>query len=124
MISLLMLVSFNVSANDVAILKVEFTKSGDTWRVNTTVRHNDTGWEHYADAWRIVNEKGDELGKRILHHPHEKEQPFTRSLHNLHIPKGTTIVYVEAHDKVHGWSKGKVKVDLNEEGGKRFKVNR
>ena len=109
-------------AGDVEIVKTEFSKRGDSWYVNTTLRHGDTGWEHYADAWRIVDGEGKELGKRTLFHPHENEQPFTRSLSGTRIPPGTHIVYVEAHDKKHGWSKQRVKVDLSVSKGKRYEI--
>ena len=109
-------------AGDVEIVKTEFSKRGDSWNINTTLRHGDTGWEHYADAWRIVDEEGKELGKRTLFHPHENEQPFTRSLSGTRIPSGTRIVYVEAHDKKHGWSKQRVKVDLSVSTGKRYEI--
>ena len=99
-----------------------FVKTGKFWRVNTTLRHDDSGWDHYADGWRVVNEAGEKLGERILFHPHEDEQPFTRSLQNLAIPEGTTIVYVEAHDKVHGWSKQRVKIDLSKSSGENYRV--
>ena len=111
-------------ANEVEIVQVEFVKHGTNWQVNTTLRHDDTGWDHYADAWRVVDENGKELGKRVLFHPHENEQPFTRSLRNLKIPAGVSVVYVEAHDKVHGWSKQRLKVDLTRANGDRFVVRR
>ncbi len=110
-----------VQAGNVEIIKTEFIKQGDTWRVGTTLQHDDAGWKHFADAWRVVDEKGKELGKRILHHPHDKK-PFTRYLPSLKIPAATTIVYIEAHDKKHGWSKQRVKVDLRKTKGDRFKV--
>ena len=82
----------------------------------------DTGWERYADAWRVVDDAGKELGKRVLLHPHENEQPFTRSLHSITIPSDTRIVYVEAHDKVHGWSQQRIRVDLQQANGDGFEV--
>ena len=42
--------------------------------------HPDTGWDDYADGWRVLDMDGNELGMRVLHHPHVDEQPFTRSL--------------------------------------------
>jgi len=111
-------------AGDVAIMKVRFEQRGDSWNVNTTLRHADTGWSHYADAWRVVDEKGKVLGTRTLYHPHEKEQPFTRGLNDLRIPADTVIIFVEAHDNVHGWSKQRVRVDLRKARGKRFEVRR
>lgn len=112
------------SANDVEIVHTEFKKQGDTWSVSTTLRHGDTGWKHYADQWRVVDEKGKELGKRILMHPHENEQPFTRSQSGIKIHSNANTVYVEAHDKVHGWSEKRVRVDLSRSQGKRFSVSR
>ncbi len=79
-----------VQAGNVEIIKTEFIKQGDTWRVGTTLQHDDAGWKHFADAWRVVDEKGKELGKRILHHPHDKK-PFTRYLPSLKIPAATTL---------------------------------
>lgn len=112
-------------AGDVEIVAAEFSKSGsDTWSVNVTLRHDDKGWDHYADAWRVVDTAGKDLGTRTLYHPHVDEQPFTRSLSGVRIPASTSTVYVEAHDKVHGWSKQRVKVDLSASSGDRFKVLR
>ena len=82
------------------------------WLFNVTLKHDDKGWDHYADAWRVVSEDGKELAKRTLYHPHVDEQPFTRSLGNIEIPQSASFVYVEAHDKVHGWSKQRFKVKL------------
>ena len=113
----------NSYANEVEIINVEFVnKGGSNWRVNTTLKHGDTGWEHYADAWRVMTESGKQLGERVLFHPHENEQPFTRSLSDLNIPLNEKIVYVEAHDKVHGWSKQRVRVNLNKEKGEGYHV--
>jgi hypothetical protein len=112
-----------VFANDVEIVHASFRHAGDGWSVDVTLRHADTGWEHYADAWRVVADDGGVLGTRTLYHPHENEQPFTRSL-GVKIPAGMTTVYVEAHDKVHGWSPQRVRVDLDSSKGERFEVSR
>jgi hypothetical protein len=95
------------------IVKVEFTKdAGDSYTFTVTVLHNDTGWEHYADWWRIISQDGEELGRRVLLHPHEKEQPFTRSLSGVSLPDELTSVVVEGHDSVHGLGGQTIKVDL------------
>ncbi|MEM7252128.1 MAG: hypothetical protein AAF493_11945 [Pseudomonadota bacterium] len=112
------------SADDVQIVGVVFQKTGPTtWRVDTTLKHADTGWEHYADAWRVVGTDGSELAVRILYHPHVEEQPFTRSV-SATIAESVTEVVVEARDKVHGWSADRVSVNLNQPKGDRFTVNR
>ncbi|ETX08555.1 MAG: hypothetical protein ETSY2_04690 [Candidatus Entotheonella gemina] len=111
-------------AGQVEIVHTQFISRSDTWQVYTTLRHGDMGWEHYADAWRVVTEAGDVLGTRTLFHPHVDEQPFTRSQGGIVIPKDTHIVYVEAHDKEHGWSPQRVQVDLRQAKGERFTVQR
>ena len=120
-----MLASPLVFAGEVKIEKANFAGiEGADWEIQVTLKHTDTGWQHYADAWRIVDEKGSVLGTRTLHHPHVDEQPFTRSLSGVAIPNGVTVVFVEAHDKVHGWSKDRVKVDLQQQSGDRYSVSR
>lgn len=99
-------------ANEVKIVDVKAEKQRSGWVFHVTLKHDDTGWKHYADAWRVVTEDGKELGTRTLFHPHEHEQPFTRSLGDIQIPASATAVYVEAHDKVHGWSKQRYKVKI------------
>ena len=100
-------------AGDVSILGATFRGAGEgRWNVSVTLRHADSGWEHYADAWRVSGNDGVVYGTRTLLHPHETEQPFTRSLSAVVIPKTVTVVFVEAHDKVHGWAKLRLPVDL------------
>jgi hypothetical protein len=123
-LSLMLLLGFPFAsrADEVKIEHTVFKKRGDAWTVETTLRHRDTGWEHYADAWRVVDVAGQELGQHVLLHPHENEQPFTRSLNGITIPSDIQIVYVEAHDKVHGWSQQRIRVDLQQVQGDGFEV--
>ena len=74
-----------------------------SWTFSATVAHADTGWDHYADAWRVVGPDGTVLGNRVLVHPHVDEQPFTRSLSGVTIPADIAEVTIEAHDSVHAW---------------------
>ena len=112
-------------AKDVEIVHVSFLHSGGgDWSVDVTLRHADTGWDHYADAWRVVAGDAKVLGTRTLYHPHKNEQPFTRSLGGVAIPADMTTVYVEAHDKIHGWSPQRVQVNLDMSKGGRFEVSR
>ncbi|MBD3671686.1 MAG: hypothetical protein HUJ29_13025 [Gammaproteobacteria bacterium] len=121
---LLLGLSGTVSANEVEIINVSMKAMQGGFYVSVTLKHDDTGWEHYADAWQVVDESGKVLGKRVLYHPHENEQPFTRSLRGLKIPSSTRIVYVEAHDKVHGWSPQRVRLDLASPQGERYQIQR
>ncbi len=80
------------------------------YRVEVTVRHADTGWEHYADRWEVLTPDGRLLATRVLVHPHVDEQPFTRSLSGVEIPADVSRVVVRAHDKVHGYGGREVAV--------------
>ncbi len=111
-------------ANEVEIVKVMIEPAAHRWTFHVTLKHDDTGWKHYADAWRIVDAKGNELGIRKLWHPHENEQPFTRTLANVLIPKDKNIIFIEAHDKVHGWSKQRVKINMKSDKGSRYQIRR
>ncbi|MBY6067282.1 hypothetical protein KUW17_11070 [Leisingera aquaemixtae] len=77
--------------------------SGGSWSFSVTLSHPDTGWEHYADGWRVLDMDGNELGLRVLAHPHEQEQPFTRSLSGVQMPEGITRVQIQARCLVDGW---------------------
>lgn len=82
------------------------------WRINVTLSHPDKGWGHFADGWEVLDTNGNRLGYRELMHPHDHEQPFTRSLFNVMIPDGTRAVFVRAHCSKSGWSKTLTKVAL------------
>jgi hypothetical protein len=100
-------------AHEPEVLDVEIAKSGMAWRVDVTIRHPDTGWDHYVDGWEVLDKNGTRLGYRLLHHPHVTEQPFTRSLNNLILPDGTREIFVKAHCSVDGWSDAAVRVELD-----------
>ncbi len=123
-LSVAMVLGWPAAGGDVEIRMVELSRQDGHWRAAVTLRHDDTGWDHYADAWRVVAEQRDELGTRTLWHPHVNEQPFTRSLNDIEIPAGTQVIFVEARDKVHGWSPDRVRVDLGQASGERFRVKR
>jgi hypothetical protein len=82
------------------------------WNFDVTLRHPDTGWDHYADAWRIEAPNGSILGLRELLHPHVEEQPFTRSLSGVTLPSGTDHVLIRARCLVDGWSDQTLRLDL------------
>ncbi len=96
---------------DVVAAKAVPTANG-TWRFDVTIRHEDTGWEHYADRYEILSMKGRLLATRVLAHPHETEQPFTRSLYNVRIPRGVKRVRIRAHDSRHGYGGGEIVLTL------------
>ena len=100
-------------AGEADVLAVEAVPEGaGAWRFHVTVAHGDTGWDHYANKWEVVAPDGRVLGTRTLLHPHETEQPFTRSLGGVAVPEGVDRVTVRAHDSVHGPGGKEVTVDL------------
>lgn len=99
-----LLVAGSALADAPTIETVQATRSGDSWRFDVTLSHPDTGWDHYADGWRVLDMDSNELGVRVLAHPHVNEQPFTRSLSGVTIPQGTTQVQIQARDNVDGWA--------------------
>jgi len=104
MILSLMLGSAAAWAGDVEILGAQVQRAGETLNARVTLRHDDTGWDHYADAWRVETLDGTVLGTRVLLHPHVDEQPFTRGLSGISAPDVVQQVVIRARDTVHGWS--------------------
>lgn len=72
-------------------------------QIDVTLLHPDTGWDHYADGWAVEDAQGRQLGLRVLAHPHETEQPFTRGMTvSGDLPD---VVYIRSRCSVDGWSK-------------------
>lgn len=94
------------------IVAVKTSRAGMGWRIDVTLRHPDTGWDHYADGWEVLDADMHRLGYRELMHPHVNEQPFTRSLVNLMLPDGTKRVYIRAKCSQINWTSEVVAVDL------------
>ena len=111
---LILLAPFAAAAGEAEVVAAEAVRDGGAWRFDVTIRHEDTGWEHYADAWRIVGPDGAIYGERILLHPHVEEQPFTRSLSGVRIPEDVRRVVIEARDNVDGWSGKVLEISLPE----------
>jgi len=84
------------------VVRADFETSFDgTHTFTVTVVSDDQGWDKYADAW-IVRVGDTEIGRRELTHPHDTEQPFTRSLSGVVVPEGATAVTITANDSVLG----------------------
>ena len=96
---------------DVVGLKASSGKDG-TWSFSVTVRHDDEGWDHYADRWEVLGPDERVLGTRVLMHPHVGEQPFTRSLGGIEVPNDVSKVLVRARDSVHGYGGEEMLVEL------------
>ncbi len=117
---------------DADVIFVRAVQTGEnTWTFHVTVEHPDTGWEDYADGWDVVLPDGTIIKPdassdftRLLLHPHENEQPFTRSQSNIVIPADVQTVTVRAHDLVDGYGGQEVVVNLSIAEGENFVVER
>jgi len=119
----------SILTTDANVEFVRAVNNGHTWTFHVTVRHPDSGWDDYADGWDVVLPDGtvlkqntDDPFTRLLLHPHETEQPFTRSQSGLVIPDDVTQVTVRAHDLVDGFGGAEVVVDLTVAEGQGFTV--
>jgi len=107
----LLLLSTSAYAGEVRIIEVS-VECPSSCTFSVTLEHGDQGWGHYANQWDVVTLDGKLLKSRVLHHPHEQEQPFTRSLSGVFIPAGESKVKIRARDSKHGYSKQEYIVDL------------
>ena len=119
---LLLGMSSSALAGEADVLNVIMSENMDgTFDLDVTVKHADTGWDHFANWWRVKTEDGKEFGRRVLAHPHVNEQPFTRELYDLKVPEGVSVVIVEAHDMVHEYGGKTVRVDMTQERGEGYR---
>lgn len=102
----LSLMPMSLAADPATITAAEARPGSGGWTVSVTLRHEDTGWDDYADGWRLLAPDGTVIATRVLVHPHVNEQPFTRSLSGVDLPYGD--VMVESSTNVTGWGGEKV----------------
>ena len=101
------------TAGEADVLDVQVQRSADnTFRFDVSVQHADEGWEHYANRWEVLAPDGTVLATRTLLHPHEQEQPFTRSLNGVSIPDNISSVRLRAHDSIHEYGGAEITVEL------------
>ena len=90
-------------AGDADVIDVRTARSGSAiYDFAITVRSRDTGWDRYADRLEALGPDGTVLGARTLVHPHDDEQPFTRTLDGVKIP-GAMNITLRAHFKPSGF---------------------
>ncbi len=90
------------------VIGMRFSRDADpsTLSLGATVRHDDQGWDDYADT---IVFGGAENGRLALGHPHDDEQPFTRSKDNV---RATGEVRVSALDNVRSGDGSAIIVDF------------
>ena len=70
-----------------------------------------------------VPSTGEVLAERVLLHPHIEEQPFTRGLTYVRIPRDLRLFLVRARTNLTGYSGRQVEVDLRIAAGVRYSVD-
>lgn len=100
----LLLAATPALADPAQVVGVETALASNGWRFDVTLAHDDTGWDDYADGWRVELADGTIIGERPLAHPHVDEQPFTRGTSGVVIPDGTTQVFIRTRTSIEGWA--------------------
>ena len=111
-IAMLTVATTTAYAGKADVLAAKAIRSGDSWTISATIKHDDEGWKHYANSFQVLTMDGKVLGTRVLFHPHVNEQPFTRSLGGVKIPAGIAKVRVRAGDLVHGYGGKEVVLEV------------
>ncbi len=112
-VSLLLISSNFAIANEVEVVDVKASQDSDkTWHFRVTLKHEDEGWDHYANEWQVIAPDNKILTTRTLYRPHIKEQPFTRGIEGVKIPTAIKTIRIIAKDTVHGLSKNALKLNL------------
>jgi hypothetical protein len=95
------------------ILAVKVRASGpEVFDFDVTVSSPYDTPARYADGFRVTSLSGEVLGERKLLHDHQDEQPFTRDLHGLKIPRSIGQVVVQGRDLKFGYGGKSVQVQL------------
>lgn len=96
---------------DVVAAKVRST-GAEAFDFDVTVSSPYDTPQRYADAFRVVGKDGVVYGERILLHDHAGEQPFTRDLYGVRIPRSVRVVVVQARDQRFGYGGKALEVQL------------
>lgn len=100
------------AAHDATVLGAELRPDADGWFVAVTLRHEESGWDEYADGWRVEARDGTILGVRPLAHPHVNEQPFTRSTTGVRIGPQMKTIFIRARTSRDGWSRRRTEIPV------------
>ncbi len=87
-----------------SVIAVEVTPRGlEVFDFDVTVSSPYDTPARHADAFRVMSKGGRVFGERKLLHDHAGEQPFTRGLYGVPIPRGVRVVVVQARDGQYGY---------------------
>ena len=90
-------------AADATVAAVSTSGRAGAYTFDVTIHSNDTGMEHYADWWEVVDASGHLIYRRVLLHDHADEQPFSRDGGPVNV-KADDVVTVRAHVYPDGYA--------------------
>ncbi|MHB1331322.1 MAG: hypothetical protein ACYCY1_01910 [Sulfuriferula sp.] len=96
---------------DVVSVKVH-ARATDIFDFDVTVSSPYDTPQRYADAFRAMGKDGKVFGVRKLVHDHASEQPFTRDLYDVRIPRDVHTVVIQAKDQRYGYGGKTVEITL------------
>ncbi len=96
---------------DVVTVKVR-SSGPDVFDFDATVSSPYDTPARYADGFRVTSLSGEVFGERKLLHDHQDEQPFTRDLYGVKIPRSVKQVLVQGRDQQFGYGGKSVQVQL------------
>lgn len=95
------------------VLTANVRPSGpETFDFDVTVSSPYDTPQRYADAIRVMGPEGTVYGERKLMHDHADEQPFTRDVYGVKIPRGVRVVVVQGRDQQFGYGGKTIEVTL------------
>lgn len=96
---------------DVVSAKVQ-ARTAERFDFDVTISSPYDTPQRYADAFRVMHRNGTVYAERLLLHDHAGEQPFTRDLYGVRVPRGVRSVVVQGRDQQHGWGGKTLEVAL------------
>lgn len=95
------IISMETYSADVITVSTQ-SDSQNSATFSVTIDSKETGCEHYADWWEVVDLDGNLRYRRILAHSHVDEQPFTRSGGPVPVTENEMVI-VRAHLNTGGY---------------------
>ena len=96
---------------DIVAAKVRSGGNG-TFDFDVTVSSPYDTPQRYADGFRVMGKDGEVYGERTLFHDHATEQPFTRDLYGVKIPREIRKVVIQGRDQRFGYGGKSIEVLL------------
>lgn len=97
---------------DVIAAKVQ-ASGPETFDFDVTVSSPYDTPQRHADSIRVMGrDDGAVYGERRILHDHADEQPFTRDLYGVKVPRGVRVVVVQGRDQQFGYGGKNLEVTL------------